>query len=207
MTPSDITEVQLEQSSSASSYVEHEEQNLPFTLAEGQILGNNEELKDNGKDDIWGEYIFTGNENWLTYPSTQSVDFYKFYTTEVKLGRKNDMEAGADAFCTHFINDYFYGECNGIGLSQNATYISINKTIASTPEELKTWFATQYTNNIPVKVQYKKKNPTVTPYTETQQEQYNAIQEAKTYKDRTYIESSSSEINPILRIQYYEKKE
>jgi hypothetical protein len=193
--------VQLEQGSTATSYVEHQEQNYPFTFSEGQILGNNEELKDNGKDDIWGEYIFTGNENWVDYPGTQTGDFYKFYTTGVRLGRTNNMEARADAFCTHFINNNFYANDNGIGLTQNATYISIDKTIASTPNELKTFFAIQYNNGNPVKVQYKKKNPTVTAYTETQQAQYNAIKQARSYDDITYITSTSDELAFIMDVE------
>lgn len=190
----DINKLQLEQGTTATDFVPHQEQNLPFTFAQSQRAMQGTTLEDDGFHQTWDEYIFTGEENWVDYRGTQTGDFYKFYTTGVKLGRSNSMEAKANAYCTHFINNNFYANDNGIGLTQNAIYISIDKTIASTPNELKTFFATQYNNANPVKVQYIRRTPLTINYVGTQQEQYNAIKQARSYDDQTNISSTSDEL-------------
>lgn len=197
--------LQVEYGTTATSYVPHQEQNYPFTFSEGQRLYKYEKLTDNGKEEIWEEYIFTGEENWLNYPNTQTGNYYRYYSIDVKLGRTNYYEE--EAFCTHFRNNNFIIDSQGIALTKNATYISIDKTIASSTEELKQWFATQYNNGNPVKVQFIKSNPTIIPYTSLQQEQYQAIKNARTYKDKTYITTGSSELPPKLKIQYWEEKQ
>lgn len=181
------------------TYIPHAEQKISFPLAQGQKLYQDEELKENGKDDIWSEYIFTGEENWTLYSETETV--LKAYSTDPKLGRTNNMERTEDAFCTHFKNNTFYSSTNGIGLTQNATYVSVSKTIASNVSELKSLFATQYTNETPVKVQYKKKNPTTTSYTEEQQTAWEQIKKARTYKNITHI-SSEDETPANVEIEY-----
>lgn len=173
--------VQLEQGSTATDY----EPYYDIKAMQGTTL------EDNGIHQASGEYTFTGNENWIDYQGTQTGDFYKFYTTDVKLGRTNSMEASNTAYCTHFASNKFYGDQNGFGLTKNATYISIDKTIASTPAELKTWLATQYNNGNSVKIQYTLDTEEIISYKGVQQAQYNAIRKAISYDEQTNVSSNT----------------
>ena len=192
--------IMIEKGSSATTYVAHKEQKFIFPLSnEKLMLGDY--LADDGIHQASGEYTFTGNENWLDYSESQTGDFYKFYSTNVKLGRTNYMEASNTAYCTHFESNKFYGNQNGFGLTRNATYISIDKTLASTPTELKTWFATQYNNGNSVKIQYTLATEKIIPYTSAQQTAYNQIKQALSYEEQTNISSNQNAIFNVVAYQ------
>lgn len=193
------------------TYTAHQEQNLPINLGDIELckIGTAQDYiyKDSGKWYVHketAEYVFTGNENWADYSDSQSGDYYKFYSTGVKFGRTNNMEA--NAFCSHFKNNAFYSNVNAIGLTQNATYISIDKTIADTKESLKSWFATKYASN-PVKLKYIKATPTNTEITETTLiNQLEAIRKAKSYNEVTNISQENNDLPFIIDLQYLMKE-
>lgn len=138
-----------------------------------------------------GKYVFTGNEVWADYP-TQGTNYYKAYTSSVMLGRTNSMET--DSYCDYFKNNMFYGENNGIGMTKNATYISISNTIVNSSADLKTWVG----NNKPI-IYYILENPTYTQITGTLAEQLEYVyQLMKSYKGQTNISQTNTDLPFVI---------
>jgi hypothetical protein len=180
------------------SYVPHAEQNLPFTFTEGQFLADNEKLQDNGINKKWKKVIFDGTENW----------------------RWNDTKGGA--YCDSFRNiiysqakSYANAVCNYFILNKNQTWVNnhfgfndtgttiwfLNTSKFSSLTEWTSWLAEQYANGTPVIVEYELATEEIIPYNETQQAQYNAIKQAKSYDDQTNISSTSDELGFIMDVE------
>lgn len=192
--------IQLEPGDTATPYVPHAEQNLPFTLQEGQKMFARDYLEDDGIHHVRGEKVFDGTENWLDY-MTQVEGYYKAYATS----KKTNAYFYTNAICSHFTVKSVTGQnissaSEMIGSNQNATYISISSSIASNVTELKSWLAEQYANGTPVTAEYELAEEVIDPYTETQQAQYNAIKKAMSYKDTTVITLSSDDADPTTNV-------
>lgn len=188
---------QLEYDTTSTSYVEHQEQPLPFTLAEGQFLADEESLSDDGINKNEIQLILNGTENWIKRPNTNNTfQFSPEFITKTGL-------------CTHYIKFKNGSEMDtkeGIYLSNTASII-ITDLRFTTVEEFKQWLAEEFINN-PVMLQVVTATSSKTiPYNATQATQYDAMKNAKTYKDKTYITSNSNELAPKLKIQYWENKE
>ena len=192
-----LASIQLEEGSTATSYVPHSEQNISFPLAQGQKLYQDEELKENGKDDIWGEKILNGTEDWQ-YVNGQFVIYGTNYLK---------YSDGGKCYSSHFIGSAIDNLIN-VNLHMwigNNTFILCQYDDITSLEDWKTFLAEQYANGTPVTVVYKKAEPTITPYTEGQQQYYDEhIKPLRTYKNITHI-SSEDETPANLRIQYYKE--
>lgn len=192
--------LQVEEGSTATSYVPHQEQNYPFTFAGGQFLADDEELQDNGLYKEWKKKVFDGTENWLTFTLEGKTRYY----INIADG------TGTNAKCSHFIcqtsggfpdvNKFIY---NG---DTNKNMIFYKGDTENKLTEWKAYLAEQYANGTPVEVEYKMEQPEIIPYNSTQQAQYNAIKNAETYKDITYIRGLSDELAPELKIQYWKER-
>ena len=66
-------ELQIEQGTTATSYVPHEEQNYSFTFEEGQFLADNEKLQDNGMYKKWKQVTFSGTTATLLDAKTNGA--------------------------------------------------------------------------------------------------------------------------------------
>lgn len=196
-TITEAMEIQLEQGSTATSYVAHQEQNLPFTLGT-QRMYQGSYLADDGIHNAWGEIVLDGTENWSVFVRE---GFYTYYINIAK-GK------GYTALCNYFKNETtiiitqipsvncfkFNGETN-----KNVIF---NR--GDTENKLKNWknyLAEQYANGTPVKVQYKLQQEEIIPYNSTQQAQYNAIKKAQGYDDQTNISQTNDELPFILDIE------
>ena len=182
------------------SYAPHQEQNLPFTFAEGQRLMQGGELQDDGIYNIRTQ-LNLKDKNWVIRQDYTDTDYVLF--------KQNDYETDiykSITNCTHFpiTSSTPSPAYNCIRLVKVVGYginILIQKSIASTPEELKTWLTEQ---NVIVELELEQ--PDIIPYNETQASEYNAIKEAHTYKDVTYISGESDELPPLLDIQYWKER-
>lgn len=138
----DLATFQIEQSTTATDFVEHQEQNLPFTFESGQFLADDENLKDNGMNKKWKQVTFSG--------------------TSITL---EDAKTNGAYFCNKKVSGNL-----------------VDKTLT---------FDEGVVDAI---IQYELETEEIIPYNETQQEQYNNIQKARSYDDITYITSESDEL-------------
>ncbi len=175
---------------SNESYVPHEEQNLPFTLEEGQFLATGESLEDDGIHKKYVKIVLNGTEDWQLYPNKQHTFRYRMNLLSV------------DGLCSHYkkIASSKFDVENGIYLA-NTIYLIISDISFSTAEEWKQYLAEQYANETPVIVEYEIANEQIVPYNETQQVQYNAIKKVYSYNDITNISSESDELGAILDVK------
>ena len=181
--------VLVAEGTTATSYVEHVEQSLPFTFASGQFLADDEILEDDGIHKKWIERIFDGTEYWVK-----------------RTGKEHTFQVGLSmirGFCTHYTN--FYSQDidtkNGI-YTLNTNVVIITDLRFDTVEDFKAWLTEQYENNTPVTVQYESSRINTIPYNSTQASQYEAIKNATYYNGTTIITSTSDEEPFDLSLTY-----
>lgn len=196
-------DIQIEENPTATKYEEHQEQNLTFTLSSGQKLMVGDSLTNSGINHKKKQITLNGTENWELWVNNPDRTIITFFVGNKITDAKTD-----NLLSNYFVDKKYSGVLTeqgiGLNISNGNLAIGILKTELTSldVDSFKTWLTNHNTL-----VEYELAEEETENYTTTQEEQYNAIQKAKTYKDRTYIEATSSEINPILRIQYYEKKE
>lgn len=194
---------QLEPGTTATPYVDHEEQTAEFTLLEGQFLATNEKLEDDGIHKKWRKKIFDGTETGWQSQTFANYIVFTIQFTDMKITNNGN------GLSTHFYNYKRHNQIPGaicFGWSDNLIYFYVSTEI-TTIEEWKAYLTEQYANGTPVIVEYELEEEEIIPYTPTQQEQYNAIKNLKTYKDETIVEATSDELSPILTLQYWQKNE
>lgn len=180
-----------------------QEQNYPFTFEEGQRLMEDGSLQDNGINNKRKQKILLNppatNANnstilsvyWLVnYCPNFNLDTFKkcSHFKEIKKWSASLISEGKTCLWAH------EGITFGIIFNKQETGVT-------TLSEAKTFLAEHN-----IIVEWELAEEEIIPYNETQQAQYNAIKNAKTYKDITYIIGSSSELAPNLTIQYWKKK-
>ena len=193
-----ISNIQLEEGTTATPYVPHAENTVTFPLSQGQKLMLGDTLEDDGIHHKRGKIVLDGTENWVDY-TTQIEGYYKAYCTTKKTTALFGILTG---LCTHFkIADVSLTATqakNLLGSNQYALYISISNNVASNVTELKTYLAEQYANGTPVIVEYELAQETTEAYTSAQQTAYNKLKEMQSYYDLTYVVGSSDNAQPIL---------
>lgn len=202
-TSTDLTEkVQIEEGSTATSYVEHQEQNYPFTFAEGQRGMQGTQPKDDGIHNKRIQIVFDGSsdEQWGTVGSYLGKNRIRLIIPNAKTYPTNENHG---QLCSHF--NYGIGAVSGTTLyvgnfaqSSNSTnfYFLIEQT---TKEEFLTWLSS---NPIMIEIELAESEleNNIIPYNATQQAQYNAIKQARSYDDITYITSESDELGFDMKV-------
>lgn len=195
-----LDDTQLEQGSTATSYVPHSEQNITFPLAQGQRLMEGDYLADDGVHHVMADYIITGNEIWELF-NNKCVRIVKndvsgVASSEVGNILCNQLKATSQANISDGMVDY------GISTRTNTTKgICIRNKECTTLEDYITWFKNQYNANTPLKIQYELATEDIDPYTPEQQTAYNQIKSARTYKPVTHI-FSEDETPANVEIEY-----
>ena len=188
------------------SYVPHQEQNYPFTFSEGQRAMQGTELKDDGIHNKRKQVVLDGTENWVYHSEVDGVYRYSLNSGSFLnkfVGIKTGTNAGGDfrdTFCNYFY--YVYGNLNkafgsfsinNVGAA-NWIFVQTNFEDLAT---FKQWLATKYANGTPVIVEYElaesELESNIISYNSTQASQYEAIKNARSYDDITYITSTSDE--------------
>ena len=220
-------DIQIEEGSTATNYVAHQEQNFVIPYQQDmRSIGNERDLffkntqdsvyyDENLVENAWYEkhkikrIILTGTENW-------SNEFGTNLFTVQDLLNSHPFIVGY-GLCNYFrYNAIQSGMNNGlqngefalqkIGVSDNVRYnIFIKNTVYSTVEDFKTWVAEQYENEIPIYVDYLLENPTNLLCTSEQVEVLEAMQNAVSYEDKTYI-YGLDDVQGFLEVQGYVKK-
>ena len=173
------------------SYVPHQEQNLPFTFASGQFLADDGKLKDVGIYNEWKKKIFDGTESWYQYGDNIALgnwdnNLSPLHSYTNLQGYKCNIAIETNVMSKTLNNNTF--STNNLG---NVDWIVFH--INMSVEDWKAYLAEQYANGTPVEVEYKMAQPEIIPYNSTQQAQYEAIKNARSYADVTYITSTSDE--------------
>lgn len=194
-------EIQLEQGSTATEHVAHQEQTFTFPLGnEKLMLGDY--LADDGIHHLKKQIVLNGSENWEVHESIASW----FYWDGITDGFVDNAISG------YALSDYFtqkpystvtslnngefaYGQVSGTTIKR----LVLKDTDYTTVADFKTWLST---NN--VTIEYELVNEEITPYTAEQQQVYNLIKKALSYEEQTNISGSSGEINPIFDVEAYQ---
>lgn len=182
--------VQLEEGSTATDYVPHEEQTAIFPLAEGQVLHEGDTIEDKIVQKR-KTIVFDGTENWkMTIAS-------RFFITV------NDLKLNLnEGLCSHF-KVQVLTTTNGITFSYGGTKnIYIYYDGASSIAEFKAWLAEKYANGTPLTIEYELAEPIETEFTEAQRTAKAQIDKLYSYKGTTHI-SSTNDPSPIFEVQYY----
>lgn len=183
-----IYDIQIEEGEVATDYVEHQEQIVSFSLAEGQVLHKGDYLAEDGIHQNKGTLVLDGTEEWLL---STSGNFYiqgKSYKTYAD---------GGTCISTHF--PYGFNLDNHIWIG-NADFIIIRDTRYTTVKDFKTYLEEQYANGTPVTVEYELAEEIVIPYTPEQQKVLDSIE---TFKGINHI-YCIDEITPErIILEYY----
>lgn len=155
-------------------YVPHAEQNYPFTFAEGQFLADDEELQDRGMYKKYAQ-VDLSTLNWITvgtnkYRTTDLEDIIKI---PISTTRKPNIYAEKYYAVTSATSLNISGQLAILGSGEVYIYDT-----TGTPSGI---------------LQYELAEPTTIPYSTTQQAQFEAIKNARSYADKTIISSTSDE--------------
>lgn len=137
--------VVLESMGESSSIVS----NIEYDLGDN-FLSDKDYIENGTLHKLTGFSLLDGSLNWTNH-ATQEDGYYKAYTEDLALGTTVNFEESTFAKCTHFevanSLEEFNGDAAYIGFTNEATYISIPSSLASTAAELKTWLSN---NNVGV---------------------------------------------------------
>ena len=179
-----ITNLQFEKGTTATPYVLHAEQNLPFTLAEGQFLGSGDSLEENGIHKVRKKHtIINSNVYSIVTLSNGNMGLVVGLPNK-KNSQTNTLYCNRAIFNRSFEEGTFY---------ENPTNVVIVGNENDTLETLKE----KYVGAI---LEYEIEEEIV-PYNSTQQAQYNAIKQAMSYDDVTNITSTSEELSPTIEAE------
>jgi hypothetical protein len=179
---------QIEKGSTVTNYIAHAEQDLSFPLAQGQKLMEGDYLADDGIHHKSGQYVFTGTETFTR--DKELTNSYRFYTPSNTIPNSVSGTSISTYFKNSSVNSISNIDEEALTvINGNQITLRINKTVASTVQELQTWLAQKYADGNPLIVQYTRLEETIEAYTEEQQIAWEEIKKARTYKNVTHISS------------------
>lgn len=196
--PKTTINLQLEQGSTATSYVPYQGQTFNLPTQKEMLTGDSFIKSEQWKEKhIWGKKILDGTENWNRYAISGSTDKYYFYAYDIM----NNV---------YFQNSVFIGISN-IGVASNtgrgdeglriilynnrvATQIYSDETKNMTVNEFKTWLSNNNTT-----VYYKLAEPELLNCTLEQTEVLNQLYNFQLYSDETNI-WSDNDPSPIFKV-------
>lgn len=196
-----LDSIQLEQGTTATSYVPHQEQNLPFTFAEGQRAMQGTQLLDDGIHQKRARDVLDGTESLIEQVLTTNTASYLISLgSNVKLSNTSPLGYLSNYFKAYSGSSWSADIPRLVQMNDKRFRFGINKDELSeiSANGFKTWLATKYKNGTPVIVEYELEEEEIIPYNATQQTQYNAIKEAMSYYEQTNISSTSNEISAII---------
>lgn len=181
-----------------------QEQTALFTFEEGQYLAEGGYLADDGIHELIYQFILDGTSGG--YNSTEN-----WYYISVSSAQKPKLLQALSNYFTFYDYVTFETNKNLNGFSWNSTilgnvtHLIIRNTACTSQSEYRAWLAELYSNGTPVIAQYELATETITPYTETQQAQWNAIKNLHGYNEQTNISCIGSVVMPKLSIDYIGK--
>lgn len=176
--------IQLEQGSTATSYVPHQEQNLPLTL--GNIELN--------KIDTAQDYFYKKNNKWYlhkeimkrTITNVSSVGTASSGIQYASMGSISNVKSNSFVYCPNYINSTDATKNNSIRMAV-ATLLVYDNRFSDTETALSLLNGLEYYHIMAT--------PTETEMTDTTLiNQLEATLQARSYDDITYITSTSEEL-------------
>lgn len=178
-----ITDIQVEVGSTATDY----EPYYDIRAMQGT------QLLDDGIHQKHKQIVLDGTETFWNI--TMAGDIPCFWFKNSDFGAKNNPH---NKKCNYFIYSslgFRNAEINTLCENESTIPLFIFKTnIANSVETWKQLLAQRYANGTPVIVEYELEEEEIIPYNSTQQAQYNAIKQARSYDDMTIISSTSDEL-------------
>ena len=209
ITSYDYTNIQLEKSSTASSYIPHAEQNAPLSLGNIEAYEGDEiqidYVQKAGYKKVTGarlvqnvkKYVVTGNENWQL--GSNGINSYYWY-----VGNALIDEDIVSILSSHFTGvsfaDRAVAKNNIIYINSVNNTVYIRNTEFTSVENFKAWLSTHN-----LEIVYKLSTPVITPITDpTFLAQLETLINMKTYKEVTNIDLTGEDLAPILDCEYYQ---
>lgn len=141
---------QIEKGTTASSYIEHQEQNYPISLGDIELckIGEYQDYiyKENGnwyKYGAIGKHIFDGTENWSLNAERTTSDGRTYLQFVVSKNILTNPKLNANIVCNYFrqSNATAYG-FNNVYIGYSNFNICIDKNVVTSLAEFKTWLST-----------------------------------------------------------------
>ena len=191
-------DVQIEYGSTATSYTPHEEQTLPFTLASGQKMYLGDYLADDGIHHVRGEVVLDGTENWQGFSLTGGTQYY--FAFDSSKHYRDVITCMSNYYKGDMFDNRNPASVNNIVYTYNSG-LAIKTTALESTTAWKAFVKDKYDNNVPIIIEYELAEEVITPYTTTQQEQYEAIKKAVSYYEQTNITLISSDADPLTNVK------
>jgi len=209
----DFTDLILTIDDEDMTYEPYQEQVKYFTFEEGQYLAEGGYLEDRGIYNNRNHVVFDGvsdgrKVNLVNLYSSNGL-YYCVCNNVFPDGKTFTDGANVENLvCTHFQSTIgvAINHCYRTGRGFTFVFVLIDQTI-TTAEQANAWLQEQYANGTPVKLEYPLENPQPTPYTPTQQAQWNEIKKMKTYKNVSHISTEGGTLDPSLDVVYYKDLE
>jgi len=177
-----------------------EQQTIMFPLKQNQKLMSGDYLASDGihhkrkqvelgRDEYWNILNWTAKENTMIFYSNTIIDRV---VDIVKLCNYFACVANT-AENLNKDEELLFNDVNG------SVNISILKSVASTPEELKSWLVSKKDEGNPVIVEYELSEEEIEAYDFNQQQAYNQLLNLRSYSNTTNV-NSSNEPSPIFKI-------
>lgn len=205
--PSEIQNVEGDVNVTVANKEKTEQQTVTFPLSEGQKLMLGDYLASDGIHHVRKQMELDGTEDWaLALTNTDTLTFQIVNNNlPVKIPNDNDEIVMISNYFKGFSRNQFNNDKEAQSISPNsflgikAIIITINKKIAESLSQFKSWLATKKQEGKPVIIEYKLAEEEIEPYTEEQQEAYNELINMRAYEEETNV-FSTNEISPIFYV-------
>jgi hypothetical protein len=186
-----------------NTYVEHQQQLIPFPLAEGQKLMEGDYLAEDGVHHLFNQKILDGTEDWQILTST--INYTQFSILKSALTK---AKTRGKVWSNYFIqtkNDL--AALNNVYVGYSYLNVCPDNSVASTVEGFKSWLQAKQNDNNPVIIQYETSREIIDTYTEAQAEAYDKLINLSLYKGVNHIWTETDGLEPNLQLTYKRKKQ
>lgn len=195
----DNLQIQLEPGTTATNYVEHQEQTVTFPLSERQKLMQGDYLADDGIHHVRNQRELDGTEYWFV-----SGICYYISIPDKKL--RYELTKGK-MLCNYFKETIASNSAEAkIGEFFEAFYSSGNRNVMFNydngeggVDNFKSYLAAQKQAGTPVILEYELAEEEIEAYTPEQQEAYNQLKQLTAYEEETNVYSTNS-VRPIFKV-------
>lgn len=178
-----------------TDFISHQEQNLPFTLADDQKMYNDSYLADDGIHHKRNSIVLNGTESYTLSTSTAgSSNYAKFNTVINKTVKTNNTSA----LCSHLKYKSQGWDTEGNENTFSFTTTTVLRLLLDSNQFDSIDTLKSYLANNNMTFEFELSTEEVIPYNATQQAQYNAIKQAYSYFNETNISATSSDLEPVI---------
>ena len=185
-----VIQPQLEQGSTATNFVEHQEEEEYIIPVQQEMLEG--DYIDSTEHHEWSKLILTGDETIFRY-STNTSDVYRFAIQNIDIPNQESTVKSL-VFCNILENVtalQTYLRTEGISGYKFQIIAYIKECETMTIEEFKTWLKSKYDEGNPVIIYYKLATPIELELTDEQKKVLKEIHNMDLYEDYTIIESDA----------------